>query len=290
MGTRRAICVSRDAGVRSAVVEALSADGVSVEAFDSVTGLDLARTDPAALIVVDRPTREAAGDRLKSLGAPVVIVGDDLEDDGVVSLMSDAPVSHLVEDPHDVDLGITSRKLVSGDLFGLDKYLAKGARVRERIVAGDLDRRLAIGEVSAWAESVGARRPVVHRMSNVVDELLMNALLDAPAASGDAAPALLRFAADDRVLAVSVADGYGALRQRDLIANVRRARRERGKPQSDPSGGAGLGLYFVLANVASLIVNVEPGVRTEVVCLFDAVRPTRRPAVAPGVRSLHVFT
>ena len=53
--------------------------------------------------------------------------------------------------------------------------------------------------------------------------------------------------------------------------------------------GAGLGLYLVLANVASLIVNVAPGEQTEVICLFDLSRPTTQGAVTRGVRSLHVF-
>jgi len=63
---------------------------------------------------------------------------------------------------------------------------------------------------------------------------------------------------------------------------------ERGRPELDEHG-AGLGLYLVLANVASLIVNVDPGRRTEVVCLFDRSAGDRR-AIESGVRSLHVFT
>ena len=272
------------------VEAALAEFGIAVACHDALPP-DLGG---AALVVVDRAARQAAGDGLRKVAAPVVIVGDDIEDDGVVTLMVDAPVSHLVEDPRDRDLAITSHKLVSRDLFGLDKYLAPGTRVRERTVACDADRRAAVGEVSAWAQAVGARQPVVHRLANVVDELLMNALVDAPAtatvpAAAAARCAQLRFGCDDRVLGVGVIDGYGALSQRDLIANVRRARSERGRPQGG-DGGAGLGLYFVLANVAALVVNVELGRRTEVVCLFDVVRPTRRPAVPRGVRSLHVFT
>jgi hypothetical protein len=122
----------------------------------------------------------------------------------------------------------------------------------------------------------------------------MNAMIDAPRESRPTmvvgGQPTLRWACDDRVLAISVCDPYGAIRQRDVIDHVRRARNERGRPQ--PGGGddpgAGLGLYFVLANVASLIVNVEPGRRTEVVCLFDVSRKERR-AVDAGVRSLHVF-
>jgi histidine kinase-like protein len=230
----------------------------------------------------------------------VVVVGDDLDDEGLITLMLEAPVSHLVRDPGDRELGITSEKLVSGDLFGLEKYVAAGARVGERVVGTDTEKRAAIDELTAWAQAIGARRPVLHRLASVADELLMNALHDAPRESRPvlAGPqvwdakrrVVLRWASDDQTLAISVSDAFGALRQRDVIDHVRRARDERGRPNEaktdDP--GAGLGLYLVLANVASLIVNVDPGRRTEVVCLFDLARRSN-PAITSGVRSLHVF-
>ncbi len=285
--SRVAICVSRDAEVRRVVGAALASAGLAVEHADE---LPPDRRD-VALIIVDRAVRERVGDALRGCGAPVVVVGDSLDDDGLIALMLDAPVSHLVVDPGDRDLGITSEKVVSGDLFGLEKYVAPGTPVRERVIANDAHKRTAMGEVCAWAEGLGARRPVVHRIASVVDELLMNAMLDAPRESRPSmepgGSAMLRWACDSRVLAVSVGDDYGAIRQRDVIDHVRRARHERGRPQGDEPG-AGLGLYLVLSNVASLIVNVDPGRRTEVVCLFDVARRERR-AIASGVRALHVF-
>jgi hypothetical protein len=283
MTSRRAICVSRDRNLRGAVEPALASAGVAVEHCDDVPG----DTRGAVLVVIDRATRQAAGDGLGAIAAPVVIVGDDLDDDGVIAAMLDAPVSHLVADPSDRDLGITSAKLASGDLFGLEKYLATGAAVAERTVTGDPEKRAAIGAVCAWGEAIGARRPLVHRLANVVDELLMNALYNTPASG--APRAVLRWGADDRAIAISVGDAFGALRQRDVIDHVRRARRERGRPRSEAGAGrgAGIGLYLVLGNVASLVVNVEAGKRTEVVCLFDRTTPGR-PAAACA-RSLHVF-
>ncbi len=289
MAVRRALCVSDDPGVRRDVGDALAGAGYAVDACDALPP----DCGAAVLIVIDRAARQAAGQRLCGMGAPVVVVGDNLDDEALFSLMADAPVSHLVEDPRDRDLGITSEKLASGDLFGLEKYLTPGARVGERVVASDGDRRAAIGEIGAWAEATGARRPVVHRLANVVDELLMNALFDAPTADSPAGDrrAVLRFGRDEQALAVSVTDLFGSLSQRDIIDNIRRARTERGRPQAETltQRGAGLGLYFILANVASLVVNIDPGRRTEVVCLFDLVRRDLRPAVPRGVRSLHVF-
>lgn len=294
MGGPHAICICADRDVCSVIDTALTTAGIVVEHHAEVPD----SLGDAALVVVDRATRQRRGDALRAAGAPVVVVGDDLDDDGLITLMLEAPVSHLVGDPADGDLGITSSKLVSGDLFGLEKYVASGSRVGERVITSDAQKRVAMGEVCAWAEAVGARKPVVHRLASVIDELLMNALHDAPRESKPVLPrpgattppplekrAVLRWAADARTLAISVGDGYGALRQRDVIDHVRRARVERGRPElGEP--GAGLGLYLVLANVASLIVNVDPGRRTEVVCLFDLGRER---AVETGVRSLHVF-
>jgi hypothetical protein len=285
----RAVCVCSDPHICRVIDDALVAAGVAVDHYRDLPD-DL---DGAALVIVDRATRLGAGAALRTARAPVVVVGDDLDDEGLITLMLEAPVSHLVGDPTDRDLGITSEKLVSGDVFGLEKYLEAGVGVAERVVATDAERRTAIGEVCTWAEAIGARTPVVHRLANVIDELLMNALHDAPRESrprlGSRADsrAILRWANDHGTLAISVTDAFGALRQRDVIDHVRRARDERGRPELDEHG-AGLGLYLVLANVASLIVNVDPGLRTEVVCLFDLAPPARR-AIDSGVRSLHVF-
>jgi hypothetical protein len=282
MSGRHAICVSRESGVRGVVDRALAGVGIAVVHRDAIP----VELDGAALVVVDRATREQAGEALCGLGAPVVVVGDDLDDDRLIAIMLDGPVSHLLGELDDRELGITSRKLVSGDLFGIEKYLAPGTPVRGRAIAGDADKRHAIGEVCAWGEAIGARRPVVHRLASVVDELMMNALYDTPAVRR----AELRWAADARVIAVSVTDELGALRQRDVIDNVRRARRDRGRPRPEGTGGAagaGIGLYLVAANVASLVINVAAGRRTEVVGLFD--RPSASRPAATCVRSLHVF-
>jgi len=280
MKARRAICISRAGSSCSAVEGALAGSGVDlvVEHHERLPA-DLANV---ALVVVDRAARQVAGETLRAVDAPVIVVGDDLDDDALVALMLDAPVSHLVGDPGDRDLGITSEKLATGDLFGLEKYVAAGASVGERRVGDELGKRRAIDEVCAWAESVGARRPLLHRIASVTDELLMNAL-----GAGDSA-AVVRWAADPRTIAISVGDDNGALRQRDVIAHLRRAREERGRPMSAAGGGAGLGLYLVLANVAALVVNVTPGRQTEVVCLFDRAAPSARPAIRM-LRSLHVF-
>src|SRR4029079_8719393 len=53
-------------------------------------------------------------------------------------------------------------------------------------------------------------------------------------------------------------------------------------------GGAGLGIYTALGSVNQLVVNVEEGIKTEVIALWDLERRGRGVgAASPG--SLHVF-
>src|SRR5262245_28096788 len=116
MRSRRAICVSRDDRVCASVDRALAAAGLTVEHVPDVP----ADADGAALVIADRAVRQAAGEALRAQRVPVVVVGDDLDDDALIALMHEAPISHLVEDPGDRTLEVTSEKLASGDLWGLE--------------------------------------------------------------------------------------------------------------------------------------------------------------------------
>jgi hypothetical protein len=167
------------------------------------------------------------------------------------------------------------------------------------------DKREALAGVASAARAMGARRQLISRIEGTADELLMNALYDAPASRGgghddldtairsadvpldkSGATALLRFGCDGRYFALSVLDRYGALDKRAILDNVLRARAEGGRPKSQ--GGAGLGLYFVLSAVTRFIVNIEPERLTEVVCLFDVRERGRE--TDTWARSLHIFT
>lgn len=300
----RAVCLTRSQALRKTLRRTFHATGTAVEFAD-----ELPVADPAdAVIVVDRAACIGLDDaRAGSLAASrgLIVIGGSLEDDEVVAALRRARWNHAIrepEEPDDAELVITTTKLRSGDLFGVEKYLAWGARIDERTVADYGGKRDALDLVAASAKDAGARRTTVARIENVVDELLMNAMYDAPAAArGDAtlrpdpttairgANARLRWASDGRHFAVSVEDGYGALTKADILDHLARARATHGAPRTGDDGraGAGLGLYFVLAAATRFIVNLEPGRRTEVICLFD-LRLTGVTAEACA-RSLHIF-
>jgi hypothetical protein len=296
--------------LRKTLRRTLKAVGTSVEFTDEFTP---ETATGAALIIIDQDCRRHSDPgtiQVVGEGGKVIIMGESLEDDEVVSLLRRLPMNHLISDAHQPDeseLVVTSEKLLSGDIFGLQKYLAWGAKRHERIIAGYADKRSALLDVAAHAKEVGARRPVIAKIESVSDELLMNALYDAPAIregvsrksridkSNDGEipsdeAALLCYASDGRYFAVSVQDNYGELHKEAILDHLSRARAAKGqpKPHTAPgTGGAGLGLYMILSSVTRFIANIEPGRRTEVICLFD-LRQSGREANSVA-QSLHIF-
>ena len=284
-GVVRAVCVTRSVALRRALRRSLHAAGAAVEFVDDVGGVGA----DATLVVIDGPTHAALAAPARAAlasGRAMIVVGVSLGDDGAVDGLRADGCNHVItgdDEPDDAELVVTSGKLASGDIFGLE------------------EKRAALIAVTASARDAGARRPMVARVESVVDELLMNAMYDAPAAArGEApqlptdvlervaAPARLRWASDGRHFAVSVEDRFGALVKGAIVDHLQRARAERERPRgTSEAGGAGLGLYFIVSSVTRFIANVDPGHRTEVIGLFD-LRQAGRDGDACA-RSLHVF-
>ena len=148
-----------------------------------------------------------------------------------------------------------------------------------------IGRSRAIDTVLSYAEDVRMRRQVRTQIAAVCEELLMNALYDAPV---DAAgrtifadvdphdrkdthsprPVSIRYAATDHGFAVAVRDRFGRLAKNTVLAYIEKCIQS--PVQIDrKTYGAGLGLYLVANAAASYVVNVAYGIATEVVCTFD---------------------
>lgn len=297
--------------LRRALRRTLNAVGSSVEFVESADEI----AESAELLFIDKATRLQADlpklIQIVGENGRVVILGDSIEDSDVVSALRTRKLDHLITDWDGLDeteLVVTSVKLLEGDIFGIEKYLSWGAKIHEITVDSYEVKREALLTIAQQAKLVGARRVVVQKIKSVADELLMNAIYDAPAEAGKqgdqpaAAPyarealdaplasnAVIRYACDGRYFAVAVQDEYGRLQKEMILDHLQRAREERGRPQHDdrPGAGAGLGLYFILSSATRFIANIDEGKRTEVICLFDL---KQRPRDCEGcARSLHIF-
>lgn len=204
------------------------------------------------------------------------------------------------------ELRITVQKILREDIFGLSKYLNPTTPVREMLVTGSSDRDICNTTVMNFAEENRLGQYLAKLVFGITEELLMNAIYDAPLAGGrnhygelprtqsiELAPdeyARLNFAFDGSIFGIAVSDPFGALTRDKLFEYLKKVLRRRDSENliDTKKGGAGLGLFKILYCSHSLICNVAPGKQTEVIALIDIQQQVRDFARMP--RSIHYFS
>jgi hypothetical protein len=186
---------------------------------------------------------------------------------------------------------------LSGDIFGIERYLPEGTPVHYFRLNNFEGRSQAIDTVLEFAEESDIRKRLRQGIGQVCEELLMNALYDAPVdetgqqvfaevdphdrvESCSPRPVSIRYAATETQFAIAVRDRYGRLAKNTIIAYINKCLNS--PNQIDRKAyGAGLGLYLVANAAASYIVNVAYDIATEVICTFD--RKSKLPLRLVGV-------
>ena len=179
-------------------------------------------------------------------------------------------------------------KLCSPTLFGLEKYLSVGAEVKELPVIKSAERESLNRQMRDHFSKLGVRGSVLDSVAVVAEELLMNAIYDAPTdLSGrplynklprstpvDLKPeeqGVFRMATDGTLLGISVEDPFGALTCKVILNYLDSCYGGReGELQKD-KGGAGRGIHQIVENSDFVVFNVQPRRRTEVMAFFDVV-------------------
>jgi len=203
-----------------------------------------------------------------------------------VKLMRFPYLNHVLVRSDDMaSLTITALKLFTGDIFGIEKYLPPEIEVHLTRLRDYGGRSRAIDSVLAFAEAAGVRRQIRSAIGQVCEELLMNALYDAPVDDGGNAvfaevdphlrldqqsprPVSIRYATTAQHFAVAVRDRFGTLEKAHILNYLEKCLKS--PDQIDrKTYGAGLGLYLIANNAAQFIVNLAPGMASEVVCTFD---------------------
>ena len=203
-----------------------------------------------------------------------------------------------------MDLRATLQKLIRRDLFGVAKYLRTGARFATFPVTSSKDRDPLHNETANFALACGLSQSVAMAAKQIVQEMLLNAIYDAPHAAGrhevkersgrpvDLAPqdhGRLELGFDGEILAVSVWDPFGLFKRDIFFTYARKALNRANSEEIIDSKieGAGLGLMTVYLRSHGLICNVDPGRGTEVMALIDTRTKVRDFEKIP--RSIHYF-
>lgn len=329
--TRAAALVSKHGPTCRRVAQSLGAAGLQVRAtpFPSelpipdladvsavIVDLDVAPSDPPTVLVNE--ARQAYP------GVTILAVAGIEARSRLIDALCEADVNHVVpkrgaltlprggmpligglEGPDEHDLFAAVRRLIEGPSApGAAPYLLSGAPVHEVPIRTSEDKDNALNRIVAFAESMDLGGEKLRRVELATEELLMNALYDAPRDAqgvprnahidrrlnvtlGADESIIMRYGCDGQTLAVSVQDPFGSLSKRAVTERLRKV--TNGVPRPQPGvAGAGLGLLMTYSVANQLIFSVRPGSLTEVTAVLH-VAGTNRAAQERGT-AVHFYS
>jgi CheY-like chemotaxis protein len=252
----------------------------------------IAQLDPLLVVVdggvVSLPGIDEFLAAARARGAETCVVLLDADHQAQVSrILGLGAVANLLVHPMPVlgeALTITAQKLIRGDLFGAEKYLLWGTELHATTLTRASQRSYIVGELGEQVRERGLSDRIASMAMLVADELLSNAVHNAPVDDRGTHyraelvrhrdleldgrhRVVLRWGCDGRYLTVEVNDAFGSL-SRDTIlrALVHNGVKEAG-------GGAGMGIALAYRSCDHLVFNLAPGKRTEVIALIDVRYP-----------------
>ena len=200
----------------------------------------------------------------------------------------------------------TVTKLAGPNIFGLEKYLNLGAEIHEAAICKSSERDQLRQQMMEHFTALGIRRSVLDTVGTVLEELLMNAIYDAPIdAVGrpiynhlprthevELRPheqGRFRYACDGEYIAISVEDPFGALTAKTTLKYLEKcyggASVNDSAEMQGHKGGAGRGLHQIIENSSLVVFNISPRQRTEVIAFFGMI-PGEKTDTVP---QLHFF-
>ena len=274
--------------------------GATLHAVDAADNLTQARRlmeqrSPALVVMAHHLLSEAGGVELvmaatKKGASGCLLLMNEAQADDLPRIFTTGSLTNLLGNPMPLmaeELTVTALKLLREDIFGLQKYLAWGIGIREHVVTSTDQRHELVDMLKQDVRALGLGPRIASMASLVTDELLSNALFNAPVDdhgrrtrhtdARDASRTLdereqvtLRYACDARYLAIEVNDRFGSLTRPTVMDHLARTT-QRGASHKvvETGAGAGMGLGLVYSCCNHLIFNLAPGQRTEIIGLID---------------------
>lgn len=276
---------------------ALKAAGGTVDLHTSLEGLGKGElTAPLVVLHLDGELATAAAEVLPRVtgDSRVIVVLPKANLVQVVDVLqsSDRIAGMLVQEELDTrQLSAMATRVLVGDIFGLEKMMAWGTLVHSQLVGDYQEKSLCISQIGEFAEHMGVRRKYREAVEKCLDEMLMNALYDAPVDEGGKQifseiptktrislrveqKVVVQYSCDGHTFAISVRDAFGTLERNTVLRYLYKCLHAPPDQQIDnKQGGAGLGLYLMVNSATTVFFNVLPGVATEAVCVFDLDTP-----------------
>jgi len=275
---------------RASWAEATDAAGWELGFCSSITDLSgsLAEGGLAAveLGVVDGAAHDPLAWLERQHGlSPVVLVADVIGREAWAELLQRHRLYHVVGSSHFAERIPSLLSRVADP--ARDPMAPPDAGLESIAISSSLEKESALGALAEHLRAAGVRNRFSQHAQRVADELLTNALYDAPTdANGtpryrdvartevvelpDHERATFLFGVDGRGITVAIRDPFGSLTAGAVHSNLARASRSGDDQIRATGGGAGLGLYMILDAALEWTVAIEAGRKTEMICVLGS--------------------
>jgi hypothetical protein len=292
---RRIIALSPDKAFARQLAVALKAAGGTVDTHLSLDELGAGELQAALVVIhLDGEMADAAAGLIARMVGEtrVIAVLPRSNLTAVVEIMqgSDRVSGMMVADDFDMTLlSAMATRVLAGDIFGLEKHIPWGAQIHSFLVGDYQEKSLCISQISEFCEGMSVRRKYRESIEQCLDEMLMNALYDAPV-DEQGRPifseiptktrislrveqkVVVQYVCDGKQFAIAVRDAFGTLERSTVLRYLHKCLHNEQQIDRKVSG-AGLGLYIITNSSTGVFFNVLPGVATEAVCTFDLETP-----------------
>ena len=213
----------------------------------------------------------------------------------------EAPMQYLGPDERELYVALHRRE---SRATGVAPYLAGGAPVSLAEVGDATMKDETVAMIVALGERMRLGAEKLRRIEILAEELLENALYDAPTDGQGGRRAerrvarttihlspgervKVRWGSDGRAFALSVTDPFGSLAKTTLTDHLGKLLAPGGITPAHGSGGAGLGLVMAYDAANQLAFTLSPGRRTEVTAVVD-VAGSNRSSLERGT-AVHIY-
>lgn len=169
--------------------------------------------------------------------------------------------------------------------FGLARYFPEAAPASNLAITRSGQKRAAVDAINAFFLKQQVNTRLASLVAQCCDELVMNAIFDAPVLPNgmpmrrgtDRAVDFeliekeyvhLQMASSSDYVGICVSDQFGSLKKSVLMGFLSQDYHDKGYELRKGDPGAGLGLHGIVQSGLSLLFVSKPGVRTEVMAFF----------------------
>lgn len=279
------VWIQVETAVQNDVVSALSANAKNLT---FTTDVKKAKTADAVVADLRQMEPAAVEALLRGHSEKLFVITQHEDIYNINNILAKYPVSHVFgTNGRNIarEIAISLRKMVSGDIWGLDKYFESAEHLQTRSVRGAAEINDVIDELLKTLDLSNSFDTATEFLRMTANELTTNAVYNAPVDANnvpkyeqtdrknkvvllDSETVEISFCYDEHYVGIAVTDKFGRLDREKIVRHLVKCVNNI-EFVENKKGGAGAGIYLVYYVSNQFIINLDAGNKMEAICILE---------------------